>query len=265
MMIDALNGTLAGRHIVVTRPAHQADNLCAQLEKAGAVVWRFPSLDITPLVDAAHIQAALQKLKPHDWLLFVSRNAVTLTATHLLQYLQTTERPRIIAVGAATAQCLQELGIALTFAPPAPYNSEALLAHELLQHVQHQQILIVRGQGGRELLRETLEQRGAHVSYLEVYRRDAADLPIALITQLSNALAQHTIDALIITSEASLHALIDALAIKDTPPVWQTRLVVISERLYTVARSLGFNGDIWIAQTASDEAIINCLQNGFHA
>ncbi|WP_275576186.1 uroporphyrinogen-III synthase [Aquitalea magnusonii] len=55
--------------------------------------------------------------------------------------------------------------------PTAGSDSEALLALPQLADVAGQHWLIVRGQGGRALLADTLCARGAQVSLAEVYQR----------------------------------------------------------------------------------------------
>ena len=53
---------LAGRSIVVTRPAGQADSLCAVLAALGAEPLRFPLLTITPVADPAPLQDVARRL-----------------------------------------------------------------------------------------------------------------------------------------------------------------------------------------------------------
>lgn len=69
---------LAGRTIVVTRPAAQADGLCAALAGLGAEALRFPLLTITPVHDPAAYAALHARLRAGDFSLafFVSPNAV---------------------------------------------------------------------------------------------------------------------------------------------------------------------------------------------
>ncbi len=75
------------------------------------------------------------------------------------------------AIGEATAQILRNSGFGSVISPRERHDSEALLALPELRSVQGENIVIFRGEGGREHLREVLEARGAHVEYMECYRR----------------------------------------------------------------------------------------------
>ena len=67
---------LAGRRILVTRPAHQAEGLCQRITAAGGTAVRLPTLEIVPTTDTAAAQMALEAALEADWLIFISANAV---------------------------------------------------------------------------------------------------------------------------------------------------------------------------------------------
>ncbi len=80
------------------------------------------------------------------------------------------------AIGPSTATAIQATGQTVDICPREGYDSESLLEEPALNAVSGKQILIIRGDSGRELLAETLAARGANVNYLCVYNRQ---LPIA--------------------------------------------------------------------------------------
>ena len=67
-------------------------------------------------------------------------------------------RLEIAAIGQATARALARHGVAPALQPDYEFTSEALLALPRFQRVTGQHILIVRGEGGRELLAEGSSQ-----------------------------------------------------------------------------------------------------------
>jgi len=163
---------LNGARVLVTRPAHQAQNLSQLIEERGGVAIRFPTLAIVAVDNASTIRDTLAHLERYQWFIFISANAVTMHG----YYSDGVKMPqfklgRIAAIGKATAQALAHAGLPASLVPEGVYNSEALLAMPQMQQMKGQNCLIIRGEGGREELATTLRSRGAAVEYLDVYKR----------------------------------------------------------------------------------------------
>src|SRR5690606_26167277 len=140
------------------RPLPQAQALAQAIEAMGGEGIVFPALAIEPL--PAPPAPAI-----HDWVVFASVHAVELGAP----LVQTSATTRIAAIGKATAAALERAKLPVHIVPPAPYNSEALLAHDEFRPTPGHSVLIVRGADGREMLRETLSAGGIVVRTLDVY------------------------------------------------------------------------------------------------
>ena len=180
-----MSASLAGLGVVVTRPASAAGPIATALEHQGARVWRFPSLAIEAVEPSAELAARLQRLPQFDLAVFVSANAVERGLAVARRFSPWPAKLEAAAVGEATAQALRAAGIASVIAPPERHDSEGLLELARLQAVHGQHVIVFRGEGGREQIRETLQARGASVEYAECYRRvrpqvDAAPLRAAL-------------------------------------------------------------------------------------
>ncbi len=245
----------APAYIVVTRPAHQAEALASSIEAAGGKVLRFPVIDIQPLSPTTTDQAILQALPQYDLIIFISSNAVQ----HGLPLLQPLPASlQTACVGKATAAAFQRLsGKNIDLVPEKRFNSEGLLALPQLQHVSGKKILIVRGNGGRELLADTLRQRGAEVDYLNVYQRQ---LPHSNSGELQQYLQNQQIAAIVITSAEGLHNLLQLTPDHAHVHLQQVPLVLIDARLVSIAQQAGFKGQLLVAASASDAAIIQTLQ-----
>lgn len=254
-------GVLAGRGILVTRPAHQAEGLCAQIEAAGGRAWRFPVLEIRPAADARALQAGLARLAEYDLAVFVSANAVQ----HTLAALAPRPWPAgvaIAAVGAATARVLEGRGLRVTHCPEAGFTSEALLALPALQDMRGRRVLILRGDGGREQLRDSLVARGAQVDYLEVYRRAQAPTdPAPLLEQWRSG----AVAAVLVASTDSLEKLAAIIGTLGLPLLRATPLVVANARARERARALGLDGTVLVAADATDAAMVAALCAHFGA
>ena len=252
-----------GAHVLVTRPAHQAENLCRLLEAQGGVAIRFPTLAIAALADAGPIRQALAHLDSYQWLFFISANAVTMHSYYSDgDKIKEFKSVRIAAIGKATAQALALAGLPVDLVPDQGYNSEALLAMPQMQQMQQMCCLIVRGEGGREELAATLRSRGATVDYLDVYKRI---IPSSDSLQLSLLLAQDKLHVVTATSGAILQNLLIMLEEKHHQRLFETPLVVVSDRIGQIAADMGFKR-IAVTNSPSDaailETVIMCVTGG---
>jgi uroporphyrinogen-III synthase len=252
---------LSGVTVVVTRPAHQADNLCQLIEAAGGQVLRFPVIDIQPTADSRTCHAQLQRLAEFDLAIFISANAVDVTLEQLTLTLQQTwpsDLP-IASVGKATAHSLVSKGLQVTHIAPEPYNSEALLSMPELQNLDGKRIVIIRGEGGREYLRDRLMQRGAEVEYVECYRRAVATADTQQLyaawekTKISNM-------PIVVTSNQGLKNLLAMIDEEHQPILLASTLMLISERTARLSRELTFSQTPVIAAAANDDAILDGLK-----
>lgn len=240
--------------VAVTRPREQAETLCRMIEDAGGRAIRLPLLAIEALEPECAGAARLRRLDDVDWLVFISANAVRFGLEHLPpNVLEGTKHPHIAAIGEATRGALELRGLAVDLAPKAQFNSEALLAQPEWSDMRGQRVLIVRGEGGRELLAETLRARGAEVEYAEVYRRIWPPLDVAYFLSLAQSAA---LGALVVTSGEALEHLAGQLGTAALERIARIPVIVVSERLAQAARDLGFQNPV-VASAASDRAIFD--------
>lgn len=243
---------LAGMGVLVTRPAHQARTLSEKIEAAHGRPLQFPALEILPMKDLSSARKKLGDVSGHRLLIFISSNAV-----HHALPLMPDELPmdlEIGAIGQATAKALEFFGLDPSIKPIDRFDSEGLLALPELQELGGQSILIIRGEGGRETLAETLKKRGAEVDYVEVYRRVLPQRnPANLLRQW-----HQLVEVVVVTSNAILDNLVQMLGKEGLDLLQQTPMVLVSQRTADHARSLGIT-QCHIAQSAHDEDILKCL------
>jgi uroporphyrinogen-III synthase len=159
---------LSGLGVLITRPAGQAAGLQARLRELGAVPVLFPTLAILPPTDPEQLTRRLRELAAYDLVIFVSPTAVQYGLAAIPTW---PAGPRVAAVGQGSAAALRAGGVAQVLAPEQGADSEHLLALPELADLTGRRVLILRGEGGRELLAETLAARGAMVDYAACYRR----------------------------------------------------------------------------------------------
>jgi len=251
---------LQGLNIVVTRPAHQAESFCQLIEAYGAQAQRFPLLTIEVVERAPDtLQSLTHSDKPYyDWVIFISANAVEYGLA-LLPDAHCLPPYTLGAIGKQTAQRLQAYGLSVTVQPEQAFSSEALLSLAATQadNIQHKRILIVRGQGGRELLAQTLRQRGAVVDYADVYRRCSSNTSADLLKQLH---ANARLDIICLTSSAGLMHLLDLLPVPASraPDLRNVPLLLGSPRIAAAALAAGLSNTV-TAANPSDKAMLEAL------
>ncbi len=246
--------SLTGLGVVVTRPQAQAESLCHAIESAGGRAIRFPALAIEPLPLSATLRAQGQQVMHADWLIFISANAVRAyldagfpTSGGMLN---------IAAVGSATAGALAEAGVRPDLVPADRFNSEALLESPAMNAVAGCRVVIARGVGGREFLAEELQQRGAEVTYLELYRRVR---PVGDPRKLTDLWARGEIDLVTATSREVLQNFHEMLDEEGRRRLAATPLVVVSERMVQLAADLHLQGPCLLAESAGDSSLMRAM------
>ncbi len=234
-----MNLPLAGRKILVTRPRAQAAALAALIREAGGEPLVFPAIEIRDLADAGPVRALADRLEEFDLAIFVSPNAVR-KALELVRA-RRGARPwptglRVAAVGRGSRRELERAGFAGVIAPQAQAGSEALLALPELARPAGKEVVIFRGEGGRELLGDALAARGARVAYAECYRRAR---PVADGAPLLAAWARGAVDAVAVSSTQGLANLCAMLGAPGEQRLRETPLFVPHARVAKQAARLG--------------------------
>lgn len=250
-MIKQLNGA----RILVTRPAHQAENLSRLIQEHGGEAIRFPVLDIVARDDIGEVRNTLKNIGKFQWVVFISANAVNFALKANNGKIDQLKTVRFAAVGQATARALEAAGMAVDAVPEQGYTSEALLAMPQMQQVKGQACLIVRGEGGREELANTLRGRGAEVQYLEVYKRTIPSIDRSQVVQL---LVQRRLDVITVTSGEALRNLLIMLGEENHQLLSPIPLVVVSDRIRQLAAEMGFKR-IAVTENPADTEILETV------
>jgi len=247
---------LAGVGVLVSRPRHQAIELVAAITRMGGSVVELPVIEIVPRASDA-IADDVSNLHDPDIAVFVSANGVR----HGLAYAGSA---KMAAVGPATAAALESAGHGVDIRSPAGYDSEHLLAESALQDVSGKVVRIIRGDGGRELIAETLRSRGATVEYLAVYDRQKPAYSASEMTELEQQWRAGAVKVVTVMSVESLTNLIAILPEWCKNELESTPLVTPASRVIKEAlnRFPGIPTTLARGPQASDmvEAILNRKQ-----
>jgi uroporphyrinogen III methyltransferase/synthase len=230
-----MNRPLFGQTILVTRPEHQAASLADELRELGARVLVQPAIEIAPPTDWGPVDAAIDRIREFDWLVFSSRNGVE----YFLRRLN--ERgfdgralgdTKLAAIGPATVAALAEHHLRADLAPDE-YRAEALAEALAPAARQGAQFLLLRASRGREILAEMLTGAGGKVEQVVVYEsRDVS----AAEPEVLAALRAGQIDWTTVTSSAIARSLVRLFG----EDLLQTKLLAISPLTADALLELGF-------------------------
>jgi len=254
---------LTDLHIVVTRPAAQAQLWQQHLQALGASVHVLPVLEIVAIENNQQQQRVKRILLDLDHFqmgLFVSQNAVHHAARWIDDYWP--QRPLDIeyfAVGSATAEAAVMQGFDVTAADQA-MNSETLLQLPALQQVKGKKVVIFRGVGGRPAIESVLTERGASVTLCELYQRC---VPPQASSQLNglNLFKNSGADQQTVLTAHSGESLDNLLSIIDDDK--RTRLLALpllvpGERVAHLAQEAGFS-EVIVSVNATDQTMTETL------
>ena len=279
---------LAGLNIVVTRPRGQAKNLAQRIMQAGGQATLFPLLEISPVLDPQSLYALIARLHEFNLAIFVSPNAVRygmeaiITASNAVsssqlsspgffpladgsdisnkaeghanvstkQYNALPATLKIAAVGQGSVRALRDYCVTHVIAPQDRFDSEALLALPELKQTAGWRVVIFRGNGGRKLLGDTLNARGAEVEYATCYQR-------AKPHQDTSMLIAANPDAITVTSSEALGYLWDMLDSTAKKQLAAVPLFVPHARIAETAHNLGWSEVVFTGE--GDDGLISSL------
>lgn len=235
---------------LITRPAGKADHLLEALD-GNDIAYLYQPVITTQMVQLKARDIKL--LTQAELLIFVSLSAVNaleqqLTATELTAPL--------FAVGETTAAALTHWA-GRPVIVPQDQRSEGLLGLPELQQVAGKQVVVVRGNAGRELIKQTLSQRGALVRYVQSYSRNPLPLDGA---QLCQQWQQH-VRCIVATSNEILQRIFSLVPSEQQPWLCQQHWILVSPRARDSALALGVAPQhIHLASSANDDALLEAIK-----
>jgi uroporphyrinogen III methyltransferase/synthase len=212
---------LFGRRILVTRAREQASVFAEGLREAGALPVEFPAIEIRPPDSWAEVDGALDRLAEYDWIVFTSANAVRYFLMRLRasgRDVRALGRARLCAIGPATAEAIEALGLRVDVVPPE-YRAEAvvaaLTAAEGPEGLRGRRVLVPRARDARDVVPAALAERGARVDRVTAYRNVLPDRTAA--ASVRGLLEDGRIDAVTFTSASTVRNLVDMLGRQEAP------------------------------------------------
>ncbi|MHA6824862.1 fused uroporphyrinogen-III synthase HemD/membrane protein HemX [Ralstonia pseudosolanacearum] len=255
--------------VIVTRPRAQAPMLVAALERHGLRTLQFPLLDIAPTPNLDDLRAALADPSRYALVVFVSPNAVQQAFAAMLEGFRWPQDVPAAVVGPASAQALAAHGVAAptyrvirpdSHADDARQDSEALYARLDVATLSGREVLIVRGNGGREWLADRLREAGVAVRTVEAYRRGVPVPDAAAWAALREVLAgRHAWTLTSSEAARNLDSLARAsLSAAEVEALYAAPCFAPHARIVEQAQSLGFR-DVTLTGAGDDRLLAGVL------
>ena len=230
-----MSAPLEGRRVVVTRAAEQAEPLAARLRAVGAEPVIVALIEIVAPTDGgAGLAEALGHLADYDWLVVTSPNGAARVRGALAALPAGTRRPRLAAVGTATASAL---------GAPADLVPTEQIADVLVAEFPSGMgsVLVAQAEGAGPEVGAGLAAKGWNVDVVAAYRT------VLLVPSSGVLLQVLSADAVLFASGSAVRAWIRVFG-TQTPPV----AVAIGPSTAQVAADLGLKIDAVAADHSLD-------------
>jgi len=251
---------------LITRSEPHASQLASRLKSMGIESIHTEAMSIEPIPLSGESRSHLMNLDLFDYVVVVSANAANILADHIDRlWPQLPVDIEWVAIGKATAHKLSDEIAELPsycIHTPDGVDSEALLSLPIFkQSLDGKKVLLVKGEGGRNLIQQTLTEQGVSVTELPLYRR----APAYHNAKIAQDFYQDGLDFIQIASGdgfLSLLALLNHNATQKMRIDRNARWIVPSERVAQLLISHGINESaVLVSNGASNDALIETLSS----
>jgi uroporphyrinogen III methyltransferase/synthase len=244
-----MNQPLAGRTVVITRAAKQADDFVKSLEDYGAQVLSCPTIEIREPDSYDRLDEAIDHLYGYDWLIFTSTNAVDFFLRRLAYQnrdVSDLDELKVCAIGAATAEKLRAAQVHVDLTP-VQSKAEGVFATlsefvDGIDKIRNLNVLLPRAAVARDHLPRALEEAGARVDLVTAYQ---TAIPSDLDRGRLTAMLAGSADCIAFTSSSTVRNLALLFDTHDLSTVLQgLTIACIGDVTAATAEEYGLRVDI---------------------
>jgi len=230
-------------NVIITRPRHQNSVLAEKCRLLGIRCHCFPCIEISPISSKSVHRQLEHALDDYDFICFTSPNAVTHGLNSLPQLKHLPAHTHVAAVGESSARALRNHGFNTIITPTTTTDTEGLLAALEQYPLTGKKALIIKGMGGRELLKQVLQNKCCLVNTCEVYQR--------VLPSSNSPLPEH-IDAILFTSSESAENFVRLNHLQENAWLLDCQTIVGHPKISEKVSSLGFKKAPIIAASPTD-------------
>ena len=215
--------------LISSRPQGTNVQLSDDLKNSEIKLLSFPLTEIHPLNNYQIFDGVIENIKTYQHIIFISTNAVHFFVERVKKLsLQIPKNLIFSSIGPTTKLLLQKKLSVDVHSPIKTFDSEHLLKEKIYNNVEGQKILIIRGEGGRETLKNALEEKGAIVNYGECYVRKYVDIDL---NQLKNDLVNYHHQFILFSSTNSAKHFIHQLSKVDSRWLQNIKIIVNHKKI----------------------------------
>jgi uroporphyrinogen III methyltransferase/synthase len=259
---------LFGKRILITRPAHQAEETAREVRARGAEPVVVPAIEIVDPPDPAALARALGVLDSYDLVAFTSANGVD----RVMDVLSAQRRDArafggalVAAIGPGTDSALSRRGI-IANVVAKDFRGEGL-AESILEALgtrarmrPRSRVLVLRALVARDALPAALRAANVDVDVVAAYETRPA--PKNAIEALAAEIDAGKIDAVTFTSSSTVRELSRALGPSAPALLQKTTVAVIGPVTAETAREEGLRVDV-AAEEYTVTGLLDALEQHF--
>lgn len=248
------------RPIILMRPGASNERLAERLTKLGMNVWKWPAFTILPPTDPERVKERLSDLSSFDMVLLASPAAVAASAAYVKSW---PKHITLATIGSGTARVIRAAwgeNTQVLYPDGEAFDSGSERFFELLKSRGFpSRVLIIRGQVGREWLREQLLAHGTDVEVLPAYQRLPLELSSAELEKLRFS-TQGLAPIIYLTSTDAVGVLLHAVKTVSGALEWLQKgfVLTIHPRPKAQLEEVGFHNVALVS--AKDEKVQEAIE-----
>jgi uroporphyrinogen III methyltransferase/synthase len=259
---------LFGKRIVVTRSVERSRELGDALENLGAEAIVAPTFRICAPDDPEGVDRIAASVDRFDWIVFESAAAAARLLAALARGpldLRALSRASLCAVGPSTADQLAANGLKADVVIPELRVESVADAMAAKAPISGREILVVRPDHERNVMADTLTERGASVTDLVAYRTEAAAPDSPAAQRIYRMLLDGQVDAVTFTSPTAVQRFATIIGEEQAADLLGTTVVAaIGPVTAAAALELGITPAI-VAETYTVPGLVQAMVEYFRA
>jgi uroporphyrinogen III methyltransferase/synthase len=253
---------LFGKKVLVTRTRQQASKLSEKIEELGGEAIEFPTIEIIENDKYDDMDRAINEIGKYRWIIFTSANGVKFFFKRLRELgsdVRALYNAMLCAIGPATAKALEDMGLRVDYVPKE-YRAEAIVDSIKDKVQQGDKVLLPRADIARKVLVEELEELGAEVDNIPVYKTLIPDYDREELIRL---IKENKIDVITFTSSSTVRNFYRVLGEENIDLINEIIVAAIGPITGQTARELGIKVDI-IAREYNIPGLVNGILEYFN-